>query len=70
MDTLRQIAVDFWGVFAEMSPYLLFGFFVAGLLSMLVSRRLVERHLGGGRDVALCSRRRSLEFHCLFVRAA
>lgn len=31
-----------------MSPYLLFGFFVAGLLSMLVSRRMVERHLGGG----------------------
>jgi len=40
--------VDFWAVFAEMSPYLLFGFFVAGLLSMLVSRRVVERHLGGG----------------------
>ena len=48
MDTLRHIAVDFWAVFAEMSPYLLFGFFVAGLLSMLVSRRMVERHLGGG----------------------
>ncbi len=30
-----------------MSPYLLFGFFVAGVLSMLVSQRLVERHLGG-----------------------
>lgn len=46
-DVLRQIAVDFWLVFAEMSPYLLFGFFVAGLLSMLVSRKMVERHLGG-----------------------
>jgi uncharacterized membrane protein YraQ (UPF0718 family) len=48
VDTLRQIAVEFWAVFEEMSPYLLFGFFVAGLLSMLVSRRMVERHLGGG----------------------
>ena len=47
METLRHIAVEFWAVFAEMSPYLLFGFFVAGLLSMLVSRRMVERHLGG-----------------------
>ncbi len=47
VETLRQIAIDFWSVLAEMSPYLLFGFFVAGLLSMLVSRRLVERHLGG-----------------------
>jgi len=46
-DLLRQIVVDFWAVFAEMSPYLLFGFFVAGLLSMLISRRTVERHLGG-----------------------
>lgn len=48
LDVLRQVVVDFWAVFAEMSPYLLFGFFVAGLLSMLVSRRMVERHLGGG----------------------
>jgi uncharacterized membrane protein YraQ (UPF0718 family) len=30
-----------------MSPYLLFGFLVAGLLSVLVSQRLVERHLSG-----------------------
>jgi hypothetical protein len=47
LDLLRQIIIDFVAVFAEMSPYLLFGFFVAGLLSMLVSRRMVERHLGG-----------------------
>jgi len=32
---------------AEMSPYLLFGFLVAGILSVLISQRLVERHLGG-----------------------
>jgi uncharacterized membrane protein YraQ (UPF0718 family) len=31
----------------EMSPYLLFGFFVAGILSVLLSQELVERHLGG-----------------------
>ncbi|RKY09486.1 MAG: permease [Planctomycetota bacterium] len=37
----------FWGTLAEMSPYLLFGFFVAGLLSVFVSPQLVERHLGG-----------------------
>lgn len=48
LDVLKQIAIDFWSVFTEMSPYLLFGFFVAGLLSMLVSRKMVERHLGGG----------------------
>ncbi len=43
----RSILVDFWATVAEMSPYLLFGFFVAGILSVLVSQELVERHLGG-----------------------
>lgn len=31
----------------EMAPYLLFGFLIAGLLSVFVSQRMVERHLGG-----------------------
>ncbi|MHC4643577.1 MAG: SO_0444 family Cu/Zn efflux transporter, partial [Planctomycetota bacterium] len=44
---LKSIIWGFWATVAEMSPYLLFGFFVAGLLSVLVSQRLVERHLGG-----------------------
>jgi uncharacterized membrane protein YraQ (UPF0718 family) len=43
-----SIVTDFWGTVAEMSPYLLFGFFMAGVLSVLVSQRLVEKHLGGG----------------------
>ncbi|HOQ04037.1 MAG TPA: SO_0444 family Cu/Zn efflux transporter [Anaerohalosphaeraceae bacterium] len=37
----------FWSTLAQMSPYLLFGFFAAGLLSIWVSPALVERHLGG-----------------------
>lgn len=47
LDLLRNIVIDFVAVFAEMSPYLLFGFFVAGVLAMFVSRKVVERHLGG-----------------------
>ena len=43
----KSIIVDFWDTVAEMAPYLLFGFFVAGILSVLVSQRIVERHLGG-----------------------
>jgi len=39
----------FWGTLIEMSPYLLFGFAVAGLLSVLISPKTVERHLGRGR---------------------
>jgi uncharacterized membrane protein YraQ (UPF0718 family) len=44
---LKQALFDFWGTITEMSPYLLFGFFVAGILSILISPNLVERHLGG-----------------------
>ena len=47
IDVLKSIIVDFWATIAEMSPFLLFGFFVAGTLSVLVSQALVERHLGG-----------------------
>jgi uncharacterized membrane protein YraQ (UPF0718 family) len=47
VDFIKLILTDFWHTIAEMSPYLLFGFFVAGLLSVLVSQQLVERHLGG-----------------------
>lgn len=44
---IKSVIFDFWATMAEMSPFLLFGFFVAGLLSVLVSQTLVERHLGG-----------------------
>ena len=47
LDVLTQAALAFWAMLCEMSPYLLFGFFAAGLLSVLVSRETVERHLGG-----------------------
>lgn len=43
----RQVLLDFWDTIAEMSPYLLFGFLMAGILSVLVSAGLVEKHLGG-----------------------
>ncbi|MBN1818988.1 MAG: permease [Sedimentisphaerales bacterium] len=47
IDFLRNLALDFWATLAEMSPYLLFGFLVAGILSVFISPRLVRRHLGG-----------------------
>lgn len=46
-DYVKMIIMDFWHTVVEMSPYLLFGFFVAGLLSALIPQRLVEKHLGG-----------------------
>lgn len=48
---MREFLVEFgrsvWSTLTDMSPYLLFGFLVAGLLSVLVKPETVERHLGG-----------------------
>ena len=44
---LKMIVSDFWATLCEMSPYLLFGFLIAGLLSVWINAQLVERHLGG-----------------------
>lgn len=44
---ISAIPGDFWSVLGQMSPYLLFGFAAAGALSLLISARTVERHLGG-----------------------
>ncbi len=46
-DWLLQVAGNFWVVLAEMAPYLLLGFLVAGFLSVLLPPSVVERHLGG-----------------------
>ncbi len=46
-DFIKSIMVDFWATVTEMSPYLLFGFFAAGILSIVISQRLVEKHLSG-----------------------
>ncbi|MBC8468061.1 MAG: SO_0444 family Cu/Zn efflux transporter [Planctomycetes bacterium] len=47
VDFLRTIGLEFWSVLADMSPYLLFGFAVAGVLSVFINAELVEKHLGG-----------------------
>ncbi|MHC4949727.1 MAG: SO_0444 family Cu/Zn efflux transporter [Planctomycetota bacterium] len=45
---IQTIVFDFWATLSEMSPYLLFGFLIAGLLSVWISAERVEQHLGGG----------------------
>lgn len=47
MEILYTVASEFWRTLADMAPYLLLGFFVAGLLSVFVSPEKVARHLGG-----------------------
>ena len=46
MELLQSILVASWAMLVEMAPYLLLGFAVAGLLSVAISPRWVERHLG------------------------
>lgn len=48
MELLKNILNEIWLVTTEMAPYLLFGFLMAGILSQLISRDFVKRHLGGG----------------------
>jgi len=48
-ELLVDILVASWAMLAEMAPYLLLGFVVAGLLSAFISPEWVERHLGGSR---------------------
>ena len=47
MNTAIEILAESWAVFGAMAPYLLFGFFVAGVLSIFLTAETVERHLGG-----------------------
>jgi uncharacterized membrane protein YraQ (UPF0718 family)/copper chaperone CopZ len=47
MELVIEILIASWAVLAAMAPYLLLGFFVAGVLSILISAEWVERHLGG-----------------------
>ncbi len=44
---IKTLGLEFWHTIGDMSPYLLFGFLIAGILSVVVSRAFVRRHLGG-----------------------
>lgn len=44
---LETTLAGFWSTLLDMAPYLLFGFLVAGVLSVLIPASLIERHLGG-----------------------
>jgi len=47
LEVLQNAGLDLWRLLCDMSPYLLFGFFAAGVLSVVVSPSLVQQHLGG-----------------------
>ncbi len=47
LEMLVGILRECWMIFAEAAPYVLFGFFAAGLLQALIPPEAVARHLGG-----------------------
>ncbi len=48
-----QFINELWNLTATMAPYLLFGFFMAGLLSLVLTKSFVKSHLGNGSFTAL-----------------
>ncbi len=46
MELLNDILINAWNVTAVMAPYLLLGFFVAGVLGAFVPVSFIENHLG------------------------
>lgn len=44
---ITEILTAAWTVYLDMAPWLLFGFFCAGILFVLLPQRSVQRHLGG-----------------------
>lgn len=47
IETTTEILIGAWQVLTDMAPYLLLGFLIAGILSVMMSPERVERHLGG-----------------------
>lgn len=47
LEFLGRVGIESWRLFVDSAPYLLFGFFSAGLLHGVISAETVGRHLGG-----------------------
>ena len=45
---MTQFLQEVWNITASMAPYLLFGFFMAGLLTLVLTKKMVTKHLGKG----------------------
>lgn len=49
MQQLTNFIYACWSVLGQMSPYLILGFLLSGVLSVMISPRWVEKHLGGSK---------------------
>jgi len=49
MEKFIELIYACWAVLGQMSPYLIFGFLISGILSVFISPKWVERHLGSSK---------------------
>lgn len=49
MEKFTELIYASWAVLGQMSPYLIFGFLISGILSVFISPKWVEEHLGGSK---------------------
>ena len=49
MNAIRDILLQSWDLYLEVSIYMLFGFLVAGLLKVFFKPEIVKKHLGKGK---------------------
>jgi uncharacterized protein len=49
METIHTIAKETWHILLELSPWLLFGMLLAGILHVLLPSGFIQRHLGGSK---------------------
>ena len=49
IDYIASFFKDFVSILSEMSPYLLLGFFFAGLLYAFIPRNKIEKYFSGSR---------------------
>lgn len=49
MDKVTDLIYACWAVLGQMSPYLILGFLISGVLSVMISPQWVEKHLGSSK---------------------
>ena len=47
MNIVWEYCVNFWNVFSAMAPWLLLGYFLAGVIAFLLPPEQIKRHLSG-----------------------
>ena len=48
---MHSLLLEIWSILLVISPYLIFGFLFAGLLSILISQDLIEKNLGNDQGI-------------------